>query len=522
MRSFNTAGPVVQQDHYCIPPLERLDLGQLCELVQGKRYFVLHAPRQTGKTSALLAFRDHLNSGAAGEYRCVYVDVEGAQAAREDVASVIRTVLGCLACEARDTLGDTFLLENRAEILDQFGSYDALQEALSQWARADSRPLVVLIDEIDALVGNGLVSVLRQLRAGYTKRPDRFPQSVFLCGVRDVRDYRQHAPDGMEPVSGGSVFNIKTESLRLGDFSQKEVSALLAQHTEETGQEYALEAEEAVWEYTQGQPWLVNALAAEMCKRRKVDSALEGVITVHEAREAKEVLILRRDTHLDQLMDKLQEDRVRRIIEPMLISAEDHWGSHRDEEYVQDLDLIAQKGPPRIANPIYKEVIPRELTHVLQEGLVARDSVDCVNSDGSLNMCKLLEGFQAFFRKNAEHWPGRFDYDESGAQLILQGYAQGKVNGLGRVEREYGLGRRRVDLMIFWREGEEESRIVIECKMLRNNMEQTLREGLPQYCVLHGHWCSRRGASGDFRPLRGAGLGGGTLPPAGEVRGQDD
>ena len=73
MRFFNTSGPVVAADHYCVPPLERVDLSDILSLIGDKRYFVLHAPRQTGKTSALLALRDLLNGGAHGPYRCVYV-----------------------------------------------------------------------------------------------------------------------------------------------------------------------------------------------------------------------------------------------------------------------------------------------------------------------------------------------------------------------------------------------------------------------------------------------------------------
>ena len=55
MRSFNTAGPVKPAKHYCIPPLERIDLDEVLGLVRDEQYFVLHAPRQTGKTSAATA-----------------------------------------------------------------------------------------------------------------------------------------------------------------------------------------------------------------------------------------------------------------------------------------------------------------------------------------------------------------------------------------------------------------------------------------------------------------------------------
>ena len=91
----------------------------------------------------------------------------------------------------------------------------------------------LLIDEIDALVGDSLVSVLRQLRAGYPGRSRRFPQSVVLCGVRDVRDYRIQARSERQPVTGGSAFNIKARSLRMDDFTDAEVRALYTQHARE-------------------------------------------------------------------------------------------------------------------------------------------------------------------------------------------------------------------------------------------------------------------------------------------------
>ncbi len=81
MRFFNTAGPIKPEMHYCIPPLERLNMDEVHALIRDAKYFVLHAPRQTGKTSALLTLCDLLN--AQDTYRCVYVNVEGGQAARD-------------------------------------------------------------------------------------------------------------------------------------------------------------------------------------------------------------------------------------------------------------------------------------------------------------------------------------------------------------------------------------------------------------------------------------------------------
>ena len=327
---------------------------------------------------------------------------------------------------------------------------------LSEWAASDARPLVVFIDEIDTLVGDTLLSVLQQLRAGYPDRPGRFPQSVVLCGVRDVRDYRIHASSEPGPVLGGSAFNIKAESLRLGDFGETETRSLLAQHTAETGQGFAEDAVAEVWRLTQGQPWRVNALAHEVCfaKAGLRDRARE--VTLAAVTEARERLIQRRDTHLDQLAAILEEDRVRRVVEPLLSGEESN--EQLDVEslrYVRDLGLVAQTNPVRVANPIYREVIPRELTYAT-EAMLWHEPAWYVGEDGRLRMDELMGAFQSYFREHSEHWLERFQYREAGPQLLLQTFlhrvvnACTKVHGGGRVEREYGVGRRRLDLALIW------------------------------------------------------------------------
>ena len=483
MRFFNTSGPVEAEDHYRIPPLQRVDLVEVLELVRSKRYFVLHAPRQTGKTSVLLALRDLLNSGAEGDFRCVYGNVEAGQSAREDVEQAMRAILGELASRAL-SLHDEFPDGAWSDILARSGPHGALGETLTRWSRADPRPLVLLIDEIDSLVGDTLVSVLRQLRAGYDRRPAEFPHSVVLCGVRDVRDYRIRSSSENAVVAGGSAFNIKAESMRLGDFTEAEVRALLAQHTTETGQAFTPAALDTVWRQTRGQPWLVNALCHQACFRNEAGRDRSHAITQDDVFDAQEQLILRRETHLDQLADKLREDRVRRVVEPLLTGGEPQYGS-RDLEYVRDLGLVAQGSPPRMANPIYAEVVPRELNHVIQDSL-DQDVAWYVDAAGGLDMDELLAAFQSFFREHSEHWLGRFDYAEAGPQLILQAFLQRVVNSDGRIEREYGLGRGRTDLLVVWpRGGREEpepvvDKFVIECKVLHKSLDRTLREGVEQ------------------------------------------
>ena len=103
-----------------------------------------------------------------------------------------------------------------------------------------------------------------------------------------------------------------------------------------------------------------------------------------------------------------------------------------------------------------------------------------VDADGGLNVVKLLAAFQEFSREHSEHRVQRFDYLEAGPQLLLQAFLQRVVNGGGRIEREYGLGRGRTDLLIVWPQGEATRKFVVECKVLHRSLDQTVRDGLVQ------------------------------------------
>ena len=166
---------------------------------------------------------------------------------------------------------------------------------------------------------------------------------------------------------------------------------------------------------------------------------------------ATERLIQRRDTHLDQLVHKLEEPRVQRVIEPLLSGiSQSHVFRPDDLQYVRDLGLVKRR-PARseIANPIYREVIPRELTWA-QQAAIPNEPAWYVDQDGRLDMEGLMRAFQEFFRDHAEHWVERFQYREAGPQLLLQAFLQRIVNSGGRIEREYGVGRRRMDLAVIW------------------------------------------------------------------------
>ena len=233
MRFFNTEGPVNCQYHYCLPPLDRIGLDELLTLIERQKYFLLHAPRQTGKTTYLLALTEYLNQG--GRYQAVYANLEDVQAAREDVEAGMKAAVQLIARRAAQYFPDSEAEQVAQAVLRQQSGYVALGAFLTAWCKRSPKPVVLLLDEVDSLIGDTLISLLRQLRSGYDTRPALFPQSVMLCGVRDIQDYRIHSSIEKAIITGGSAFNIKAKSLRLGDFNQEEIFLLLGQHEQEPG-----------------------------------------------------------------------------------------------------------------------------------------------------------------------------------------------------------------------------------------------------------------------------------------------
>jgi type II secretory pathway predicted ATPase ExeA len=480
-KHFNTAGPNISSLHYELDPLVRIDSDLIKDLIEQQRYFVLHAPRQTGKTTCLLAMRDLLNQEA--RYSALYVNIEGAQAARNDVNAAAQSIVSQLIKQAALTLGIESLSHEQAHFLSS--PIAAISSALYALSAASSKPVVLFLDEVDALVGDTLISLLRQIRAGYADRPKHFPQSIVLCGVRDVRDYRMTMADG-EVITGGSAFNIKAESLRLGNFSRAEMEALYAQHTLATGQIFSSEAIEIAWYATQGQPWLVNALAEQAVWKTQENRDRAIVIDAVKMRAAREALILRNDSHLDQLVDKLKEPRVRAVIEPML-TGEAHSPDLADRQYLLDLGLIRQDDTGLApANGIYAEVLPRMLASKAQSTLhVDMIQASWRGSDGALNPRQFLDNFFAFWRLHGEVMMRNVPYHEAAPTLVLMAYLQRVVNGAGRIEREYAAGSGRMDLLV----EHGDVRMAIEVKVWRDKQADPKIAGIEQlerYLARHG------------------------------------
>jgi hypothetical protein len=470
MREFNTAGACDPGKHYMLPPGPRLPDAR--RLIEGGQYFVLHAPRQSGKTTTLRALARALT--AEGKHAALRFSCEAGAASGDDFAGAERIILARLASQAGEEL-PPHLCPPRPWPAAPAGQQ--LAEGLKAWAEACPLPLVLFLDEIDALRGQALQSVLRQLRDGHSSRPHAFPHSVVLCGLRDVRDYKSASGGDATRLGTSSPFNIKVASLTLENFTLPEVRSLYLQHTHETGQKWTKQAIVQAHDLTGGQPWLVNALAREIVDELRH----QGTISSREIDRAKERLILQRQTHLDSLVARLLEPRVQRVILPLMKGEFALEGTYNDDvSYVRDLGLVARDAPLRVSNPIYREVIVRVLSDAFQDNLVL-DRPAFIRPDGRLDMRKLLDEFLAFWREHGESLGERTAYHEVAPQLVLMAFLQRVVNGGGFVDREYGVGMGRIDLLVRWPLGGRRwQREALELKVWRPKKKDPLEQGLTQ------------------------------------------
>ncbi len=476
-RFFNTSKPYEPADHYMLPAEERLSAAR--RLIDMKRYFVLHAPRQPGKTTTIAALTASLNQ--EGRYTAVLASCEEAQAVGEDINRAVDTVLRDIEHKAA-VLAEA-LRPPPVETVGHIDGPSRLGIYLSRWAEQSPRPLVVFLDEIDSMKGNALISVLRQIRSGYPDRPTRFPHAMALIGMRDVRDYK--ADNGVD-FGTASPFNIKDRSFLLPNFTAEDVAILYDQHTQATGQVFTAGAKTRAWELTRGQPWLVNALAQQITLTDVTDA--EVTIDVEHVDAARETLIRRRDTHIDSLLARLREKRVRGVIEPLLggqyLEAD---VMDDDIQLTEDLGLVVSGDMGlEIANPIYREIVPRVLTSTLEKQLRVT-AAPYVAAGGRLLFGRFLDEFRAFWLANAEFFLERQPYSEAAAELIFMAYLHKLVNGGGyrrgtSIDREFAVGSGRIDLLITWPlPGGKAERFAVELKVWRRDKDpDPLDQGLEQ------------------------------------------
>jgi hypothetical protein len=443
VRFFNTTGPCNPYDHYMLPPEERLVGAQLKRYIRDRLYWVIHAPRQTGKTTFLQSWMRELNSGVFTEEAvcACYINIEACQGM--DIENAMLTLCSALRSQAgRQNIPVPDIIANTPP-------GDMLNVILGSWARLVApKSLIVLFDEVDVLQDATMISFLRQLRSGFGERGvGTFPISLALVGMRDLKDYLISAKDGAS-LNPGSPFNIKVDSAVLSNFTQDDIARLFAQRTAETGQQITGDALDYVYEQSKGQPWIVNSLFGR-ATMRVLDENSRETVGIDHIREAREQMILARETHLDALAFRIKNPTIRKLMET-LMTGEVDFDLPENEGFrlCMDLGLVSiENGAAVVANPIYREILARQMTYGPQLAIPAPE-FRWENPDGSLDMDTLLKEFQQFWRENSETWEEKSNYTEAFPHLLLMAFLQRVLNVGGRIDREYAAGRGRMDLYI--------------------------------------------------------------------------
>jgi hypothetical protein len=467
-RHFNIAGPCIADRHYLLPSIKRLP--SIVENIDKELFFVIHAARQSGKTTLLKHLEKEIND--AGKYITLYCSLETVQELKdykEGMPAILRAIKSNMVFHP--VLKDFDFLEP----IDLNDFTNSLRMGFSYLCQKLSKPLVVFFDEADCLSDSTLITFLRQLREGYIQRGSiPFIHSLALVGMRNIRDYRHHYSNG-KTLGSASPFNIVSDALTLTNFTKDEIAILYQQHTDEKGQKVEENAIEKIHYYTEGQPWLVNAIGWEITQKI-VREDFTVPITVELVDESAERIIMNRQTHIDSLLERLKEPRVRKIIEPVIMGLENVISiEEEDTRYCFDLGLIRDnKGKIEPSNAIYKEVIIRALTYNNQYHLIQKIKPIWINDNGTIDINGLLKGFQEFWRENSEIWIEKYEYKEAAPHLILQAFLQRVINGGGQIVREYAAGTKRFDLCILF----NKNKYAIELKI--NYGPKTLPDGLTQ------------------------------------------
>jgi DNA polymerase III delta prime subunit len=322
-KSFCTTGPCDPDKHYYLA--NRIGTETILQKIDQGSYCYVYGPPQTGKTTTCLEVAQELNQG--GTYCAVRLSVAAAkwydkpdEAWEAVLESWDRDIYSQLSADLRPTPG-----RNMRYYADSFR--EPIPEAISRWAHCCPRPLVLFIDDLQALANSGnklYHSFLTQLMSGFHDRPKNFAYSICLVG---------------ESHRLPSHFNIVSESIRLPNFARPQVEAIMDQMNVDSSHKVEEDAKELILTFSQGQPWVVNAfgmiLTNKMVEHPKMTFTVEHVNTVLA------LLIERMDPFLRRVVD-IASDRIYGPILKQLATQQASCSHESKLEYLQEQGILSR------------------------------------------------------------------------------------------------------------------------------------------------------------------------------------
>ncbi len=466
-RTFVTGGPVVPEENYFVK--REQELADFLQRVDGGKYIVIFAPRQTGKTTffyqAFKALEHDTN------YIPISLDFEiysGAEPERfyqiigGKIIHRIQERLKALDIPDWDTI-HTWL--STQKMIDHF-SFGQFFEGLN--SKLPNQKIFLIIDEFDGIPQEALRDFLYTLRQIYhEKKFDPNHNYIHSMGIVGVKSIAQLNFD-----HSISPFNIQ-DQFALSNFTVEQVAELYGQYTDEVGHPFAPEVIEAVHQKTAGQPFLVNRLGQILTEELGI-AKTEG-ISIKHFQEAYARLLQDENTHFDTLVKNIRLEGEFKTILIDIIAGQKERRFNRRDKNVQSLVtfgvLKENEGFCAIDNPVYQNIIIDALTPFIN-GVEdkylpedAEDFTDYLSKDGEIQMDELLDNFCDFISRagykilEVPETPQEFV-----GQYLLLTYLDLFVRKIGgHLYPEVPTGRGRMDIVLLYRDEKH----IVETKLWR-------------------------------------------------------
>jgi len=426
-RYFNITGCCNPQEHYMVNLDSRL--AQIKKMVDKGQYFSINKGRQYGKTTILKALREYLKN----DYVVISMDFQFVS------TSEFSTENSFVKAFAR-LLWSRYHREMPNEIEEQIkqmkSSLDYVEAdlfvTLSEWCETSSKPIVLMIDEVDSASNNQVfLDFLAQLRGYYLERTE-FPtfQSVILACVHDIRNLRQKIRPDAEHKHN-SPWNIASNFDIDMSFSVSDIAGMLTEYEQDhhTGMDIQ-KLSQLIYDYTSGYPVLVSSICKYMDENQK-NWTPKNLISAVKA------IIISRIPLFESLINKLEDDQqLRNLLYRLLFQGEKFLFSAYDSA-IQSAVMYGfvknQNDSLEIANRIFETVIyDWFISSASTNSPIFSEGVNDKNQfiqNGQLNMEKILEKFILHFNDIYGSQPDKFK-EEDGRKLFLL-YLRPIINGTG-------------------------------------------------------------------------------------------
>ena len=436
-RRFSSYGPVDRRKHFVV---ERRELIERCvsNLVgdeEGGHYFTIWAPRQTGKTSLIREAIEIINKGYRDKFDAIHITVESLIEA-DKLVSLQRII--SKICEKLHR--EDFKINQETEFVNFFKG---------------DKPLILVIDEVDALRSEVLSLLVHFFREMYHERQLYNLHGLALVGVRAVA--------GVESTRG-SPFNVQ-RSLHVENFSFDEVKDLFNQYMDEYGQKVTDEVIRLVYEKTDGHPGLVcwfGELLTEKYnpgKDKVIDKKVFEDVYVN-------ALYLEPNNTVINIISKAKEYKQ----EVMSIYNRSDVRFTFDKEWCNYLYMHGVIKPYRVGRDMYckisNEFIQTRLFSAFTDDvlkLAAYDALDPADEledvflEGRLNCRALIERYRSYLKKLQERGINPFSHGirrsdgrlyEAHGHFHLYSWLCEALKGRCTVIPEFPTGNGKVDILV--------------------------------------------------------------------------